>query len=487
MGYQLGDLGRTFRDQMYNVLTGGDGSVPPAKSSFITWCMPGLPYQEADFAFAAQGIGTGATAAEDKLLLQQAYNFSSLIDFIPDVTSAYSSGRQDGVWRNASGARLSEIYGQILKFSKVVDDQLTDDQKAKLDRFRGLLRVTRTVKDIVTEQEKQVTEDSPMLKAYKACMQAYVTAALSYNNKRIAAQAAVGESGKQAVADWAANAQLYSMQAAAAMDDWTSSGYRNEVEEINAYIDQTTEKSMLLWKRNLERFYEEANTNALGPGQSFYYTTVVPGDFATSNGWTAYSMYHQMVDSHSHYETTSWSAGGGLNFGLWSTSAGVTTNSQDYSENFQVDDFSMSFEMAQVQVVRPWFYPEFLENRGWDLRKGQGWNYDQMPSDGGNPPQGRFIGYPLQALFIRNLTIHSASLAQALQTHQSSVSVNASVGWGPFSVKGSYSHSESDQHFHSENDGATITVPGMQIIGFVNHLLDTTPNLLDGLDPDQLV
>ena len=487
MGYQLGDLGRTFRDQMYNVLTGGDGSVPPAKSSFITWCMPGLPYQEADFTFAAQGIGTGATAQEDKLLLQQAFNFSSLVDFIPDVTSAYSSERQDGVWRNASGARLSEIYGQILKFSKVIDDQLTDDQKKKLERFRGLLRVTRTVKDIVTEEEKKVTEDSPMLKAYKSCMQAYVAAALAYNNKRIAAQAAVGESGKQAVADWVANAQLYALQVAAVADDWTSSGYRNEVDEINAYIDQTTEKSMLLWKRNLERFYEEALTSALGPGQSFYYTTVVPGDFATSTGWTSYSMYHQMVDSHSHYETTSWSAGGGLNWGLWSASAGVSSTSSDYNENFQLDDFEMSFDMTQVQIVRPWFYPEFLENRGWDLRKGQGWNYDDMPSDGGIPPKGRFIGYPLQALFIKNLTIRSASLARAFQAHQSSVSVHASVGFGPFTINGSYSHSESDQHFHSENDGATIRVPGMQIIGFVNHLLGKTPNLLDGIDPDQLV
>ncbi|MCF3129509.1 hypothetical protein [Streptomyces olivochromogenes] len=487
MGYQLGDLGRTFRDQMYNVLTGGDGSVPPSTSSFITWCMPGLPYQEADFAFAAQGIGTGATAAEDKLLLQQAFNFASLIDFIPDVTSAYSTGRQEGVWRNASGARLSEIYGQILKFSKVIDDQLTDDQKKKLERFRGLLRVTRTVKDIVTEQEKQVTEDSPMLKAYKAGMQAYVAAALAYNNKRIAAQAAIGEAGKQAVADWASNAQLYGLQVAAAADDWTSSGYRNEVEEINAYIDQTTEKSMLLWKRNLERYYEEALTSALGPGQSFYYTSVVPGDFATSAGWTNYSMYHQMVDSHSHYETTSWSAGGGLNWGLWSASAGVSSTSTDYSENFQLEDFSMSFDMTQVQVVRPWFYPEFLENRGWDLCKGEGWNYDDMPSDGGTPPQGRFIGYPLQALFVKNLTIRSASLAQAFQHHASSVSVSASVGWGPFTINGSYSHSESDQHFHSENDGATIRVPGMQIIGFVNHLLGKTPNLLDGIDPDQLV
>ncbi|MFI6587798.1 hypothetical protein [Embleya sp. NPDC050493] len=487
MAYQLEDLGRIFRNQLYNVLTGGDGSVPPDKSSFITWCMPGLPYQPADFTFAAQGIGTGHTAQEDKLLLQQAYNFAALIDYIPDVTSAYSSERQEGVWRNANGARLSEIYGQILKGSKVIDDELTDDQKQKLEKARSLLRVTRKVKDPFTDEETEKTEDSPMLKAYKAGQTAYNMAKLAYNNKRVAAQAAVGEAGKAAVMDWASNAQLYAQMVASAEDDWVTSGYRNEVDRIRAYVDQTTEKSMLLWKRNLEQFYDQAVTSALGPGTNFYYTTVVPGDFAESSGWTNYSMYHQMVDSASRFDTTSWSAGGGVGWGLWSASAGVTSTSSDFSANYQVEDFALSFDMTQVQVVRPWFYAEFLENRGWTLVRGQGWNYDQMPSDGGSPPSGRFIGYPLQALFIKNLTIRSASFASAFQSHSSSVSGQASVGWGPFSINGSYGHAESDQHFHSENDGTTITVPGMQIIGFVNHLLGKTPNLLDGIDPGKLV
>lgn len=487
MAYQLGDLGRLFRDQMYNILAGGDASVPPAKGAFITWCMPGLPYQPADFAFAAQGIGTGANANEDKLLLQQAFNFASLVDFIPDVTAAYSSDRQDGVWRNASGARLSEIYGQILKFSKVIGNDLTDQQKQKLEKFRALLRVTRTVKDLVTDEEKKVTEDSPMSKAYKSYMQAYIAAALNYNNKRIAAQAAVGEPGKQAVADWSNNAELYRLQLSAAMDEWTSSGYRNEVDQINAYINQTTEKSMLLWKQRLEQFYGDAVVNALGPGTRFFYTTVVPGDFATSTGWTNYSMYHKMLDSTHRLESTSWSAGASVWWGLWNASGGVTSTSTDYSENLQVDEFSMEFSMTQVQIVRPWFYPEFLENRGWDLRKGEGWNYDEMPSDGEKPPKGRFIGYPLQALFIKDLKIRSAGLAQAYNSYSNSVSANASVGWGPFALKGSYSHAESGDHFHSESDGASITVPGMQIVGFVNHLLGKTPNLLDGITQDQLV
>lgn len=145
-------------------------------------------------------------------------------------------------------------------------------------------------------------------------------------------------------------------------------------------------------------------------------------------------MYHQMLDSTHHTESTSWSAGARVSWGLWSASGGVTSTSTDYSESFQLDEFSLSFSMAQVQVVRPWFFPEFLENRGWDLRKGEGWNYDEMPSDGGSPPHGRFIGYPLQALFIKDLTIHSAQLAQAYNSHSSSVSANAGVGWGPFTL-----------------------------------------------------
>src|SRR6476659_9663408 len=227
MAQTLGQLGTTFRNQMYNILAGGDETVPPSKDAFITWCQPGLPFQASDFGFAARGIGTGANAEEDKLLLQQAYNFASLIDFIPDVKAAYTGDRQDGVWRNDSGARLSEIYGQILKFSKVVDNELTDDQKAKLEKFRGLLRVTRKVK--------------------------YITAALNYNNKRIAAQAAVGEEGKQAVADWSNNAELYRLQVNSAADDWTSGGFRSDIDLFFFYDTATTEKSMLLWKQNLER------------------------------------------------------------------------------------------------------------------------------------------------------------------------------------------------------------------------------------------
>lgn len=481
MAYTLKDLGTVFRNTMYDTICGGDGSLPPSKDSFVTWCMPGLPYTEGDFDFAASGLGTAKDAEGEKAMLQHAFNFAMQVDFIPDPKACYDNDKQQGVYRNDAGLRLSELYGQILRFSKVVNYELTDDQKAKMEKFRGLLRTTKTIKDIVTDEEKQVTQDGPMLAAYKQKMQEYIVAQLSYNNKRVAAQAASGPEGKAAVMDWSNNAQLYLMQAQAASDAWVSGGYKNEVDEINAYIQQVTQRSMLLWKQQLDSYYKDALVNATAAGERFYYTTLAPGDFASAPGWTTYQMNHSMVDTTTHSESTSWSAGADVNFGFWSVGGNVHSNSTSYDSTYSVDEFTLSYDMTQVQIIRPWYYPEFFINHGWTLRKGEGWMFDQMPSDGASPPNGLFVGYPMQMLFVRNVKITSSAFVSAYHAYSSEVGGSASVGWGPFSLSGSYNHSESGDHYHAEGDGASITVPGMQVIAFINHLLGKTPDPLPEL------
>ncbi len=104
--------------------------------------------------------------------------------------------------------------------------------------------------------------------------------------------------------------------------------------------------------------------------------------------------------------------------------------------------------------------------------------YDDMPSDGKIPPSGNFIAYPTTALFARNIVIESADFTSAYSAYSSSVGGSASIGWGPFSLSGSYSHSESGRNYRSQADGSTLRVPGMQIIGFVNHLIGKAPNPL---------
>lgn len=476
----LNDLGKTLINEISASVTGGDSHVPPSKDNFISWCMPGLPFEPIDFSFCVKGLGGGATAEEEKLLVQQAFNFANLIDFIPDVSGIYDQKKQEAVFRS-SEVRLSHIYGEILKFSKVVSSDLSASEKAKLERFRGLLRTTKKIKDIVTDEEQEVTVDSPMLQAYNEKLAAYQAAALAYNTKRVEAQSASGVEGKRAVTDWTNNAVLYRMMVKTAMDQWITGGYRNDVDKINAYINQVTQRDLMLWKQRLLEYYDDAKVSGLGPGQEFFFTTLIPGNFAGAHGWTRYECSESHTQETSHGSTTSAGGSAGLSFGLFSIGGSASHTSSQFNSNFAVSNFHLRMELTQAVVSRPWFYPEFFLNRGWTLRKGEGWTYDEMPSDGASKPKGIVIGYPTLAIFARNIEIESAEFASALSQFSKSTTAGAQIGWGPFRLGGNYSNSESGRRFSSDASHGKVSVPGMQIIGFVNHLIPKAPNPLPEL------
>jgi hypothetical protein len=476
----LDELGSTLLTQISNIVNGGDGRIPASPDTFLTWCTPGLPFDPGDFDFAAGGFGAAADAESYRRLLQQAFNFSQLVDFIPSLAAPYDRADQEYVNR-PSQQRLSKVYGDILQFSKVAKYELTPEQQEKLEKFRKLMRVTKVEKNLVTDEEIEKTVDGPVIVAYNEKMAAYISERAAYNSLRTKADSAKGPDGIAAVADWASNSELYWLKVKAAADAWASGGYRNDVDAMNAYITQTTQRSMALWKAGLQEDLDKAELAATTPGSVFHFTTVVPGNFASAGGWTGYGMSHEETESNSHYENESWSAGGSVGFGLFSFGANASHSSSSQSSDYRCESFRLTMELAPVVISRPWFAAEFFQNRGWTLRKGEGWFYDDFPSDGQRPPKGNMIGYSTQAIFARNIVIESAEFAQAYQASQSQTEVGGSVGWGPFSLSGSYSHAEGDTHFESHVDGAKVTVPGMQIIGFVNELVGKAPNPMDGL------
>src|SRR5262245_9426056 len=481
MAFPLNDLGNALTTQIYHTIMGGDKNVPPPKNTFFTWCMPGLPFTANDLDFCEKGIYSAPTAEDMNSRLTHAFNLAMLMDFIPDVGAPYRNDRQEGMYKPDAEKRLSEIYRQILRFSKVVNYELPAAQKEKIEKFRKLLFSTKKVKDLITDEEKEITEESPMLKAYNEKLAAYLAAAVEYNARRIAAAAATGPEGKAAVADWSMNAQLYSLKVKAAADAWTTGGYRNEVDQMNAFINQVTERSMVMWKQQLEETYEKGVVTGTDVAIPFRYTTLVPGNLAKAGGWTTIKVNHEHVQRAKGNESKSWNAAAGVSVGLFSIGGGADGTRTEVNENYKVNSFNLSFDICQAVIVRPWYYPEWFANRGWTLRKGEGWTFADMPSNGGNPPKGEFIGFATQALFARNINIKSAEFVSAYNKVSESVGGNASIGYGPFTLSGGYNHSETHEKFESTADGEWLRVKGMQIIGFVNHLIGKAPNPLPEL------
>ena len=70
-------------------------------------------------------------------------------------------------------------------------------------------------------------------------------------------------------------------------------------------------------------------------------------------------------------------------------------------------------------------------------------------------------------VFARNVTIKSNFTSQDQSHFASHDTATTSVGWGPFSVSGSYSHSQSKDKFQSKLDAGTLSLPGLQVIAFV--------------------
>lgn len=125
--------------------------------------------------------------------------------------------------------------------------------------------------------------------------------------------------------------------------------------------------------------------------------------------------------------------------------------------------------------------------RGWDLDKLWDLNYQDKVSDGSDKPVGRLIAYPVQALFVRNVFFTFSEWENHAKYIQQQIQAGGSVGWGPFSLGGSYSHGSEkrDTQFHTEGGG--ITIPGLQLIGFINNLVPKCPNLHPDIKPEQLV
>jgi hypothetical protein len=85
------------------------------------------------------------------------------------------------------------------------------------------------------------------------------------------------------------------------------------------------------------------------------------------------------------------------------------------------------------------------------------------------------IGYPTAALFARNIRIRFRAFERSENEVRRHIEGGGSVGWGPFSLGGSYKRDTHERRVDSRFEGQALVVPGMQVIGFKNYLLPRSP------------
>lgn len=529
------EIANAIMGKLYDVLTNGDATVPKSADNFFSWCTPGIPVDPSDFQFLTQGLtgvvkkaaadtmvaatgGSGAAAGTapgttggaatpapapgltpaqlDQLrasdtaqLYVQAEALSRIVDFVPDVARINNDQFAKFAVMNDEGT-LSEIYERTLKMSQVMQSELPDDVKKKIEHLQGLL-IAKTVKtDLITGDKTEVSGVSPLVQVYNEKMAAYDAAALEYNSYRIDGLAG---NDPKAVTFWALNAHILRDKVKAAMADWISSGYKNEYEEIAAYISQVEGRSLTLLKQAYLDDLDKAKLTGLASGSDFYYSSLVPASFATSAGWSRFTFGAGDFSRHagSKFDASGWSAQASASYFGFGAHGGAShsESTASFDGSFNSDTFSLGFEIAQIPIVRPWFKSSYLVSKTWRFDPNNPDMKGDMLSDGGSPPKGLITAYPTSIIFIRNLNMeigHSEGFSHFLDQHSASAqSGGGGFSFGPFSVGGSASHytthGNTQRDYGSSWNGHGLSVPGMQIAGFKCHVLPKSPNPSPGI------
>lgn len=485
--------------KLYDVLTNGDDVAPKSEDNYLSWLSVGMPYPKEELEFlstgftgvyrepALQPVVEGEEAAQpqkktpeeiNQLLAQdatrkymQAENLARLADLLLDT-----SGVEGDVTMNVFNPEncLSSAYEHILKFSQVANFEPDEKTKAKIDRLRGLLQTEKTKKNIVTEEEEVVLEETPMVKMYNEKMQKYMNAALEYNTHRVNALAAKDPA---AVHFWSMNAPILRNKVIAAKNDWITNGFKEEYDQIAAFIAQVEGRSMLTLKEQYKDDMEKARLTGPASGSDFYYTSLIPGGFADSdNGWTEFTFSSSDYSSNYAFDSKKGGGGGGLALGIFNIGGGGSYEKTKSNLKIDTSQFKLRFMICQVPICRPWFNMNFLLSKYWRFDVNNPEFKDNMVSDGETPPDGMIPAVSTTAIFIKDLTLHFGEAHTAVASEMEKAGGGGFVSWGPFHAGGKYESSSQKRDFDRQTEGQGIRVQGMQLIGFKCHLLPKSPD-----------
>jgi hypothetical protein len=479
--------------KLYDVLTNGDDVVPKSDDNYLAWLSVGMPYPKEELEFLSTGF-TGIyrepeveegkepkekTPEEINALLaqdatrkyMQAENLARLCDMVPD-TSGVKGAVTMNVWNPEN--TLSQAYMHILKFSQVANFEPDEKTKAKIVRLRGLLQEKKIKKNLVTEEEEEVLEETALVKKYNEKLQNFLNVALEYNTHRVNALA-----GKDpaAVHFFTMNASILRSKVMAAKNDWITNGFKEEYDQIAAYIAQVEGRSMLTLKQQYIDDFEKSRLTGPSSGSDFYYTSLLPGGFAeTDNGWTEFTFNSGDYASNYKFDKKKGGGGGGLSLGFFNIGGKGSYEKTKSKRKIDTSRFQLRFKICQVPIVRPGININFLTSKYWRFDKSNPEFKDNMVSDGGNPPQGMIPAYTTTAIFVKDLNLFFGESHSELATEMEKASGGGFVSWGPFHAGGGYSSHSQERNFESNYDSQGIRIKGMQLIGFKCHILPKSPD-----------
>jgi hypothetical protein len=224
---------------------------------------------------------------------------------------------------------------------------------------------------------------SAQYEAYKTYKDLYYTAEKTYQNEKLTIESAAGEEGQRLKKIWESGREQELHQfKEEAMNDWISLGFKNQIETCQR-IQNTLElkRSPILYRQNYLDEIDIAEVADIdAQGIVFCVTFFNPYNaFDRFLSWNRITLIKEEIENLIRQ-------------------APVELKGMFNAVNSSEDIESLSLEYRFVDIVRPWYRPEFFHNGYWKM------SHDIVVCDGALPRQGKIPAYITGLLAVRNIT-----------------------------------------------------------------------------------
>lgn len=415
--------------------------------------------------------------------IEQAMQFSGLLNAVPNVPE-FEDGKPRSMIMYGSSVDVIDSYRNILRFCETASYKLTDEEKAKIERLRGLFWEKYEETDLITEEKVTKWRKSRLMTEYERTMHAYEAAEMEYQTLRTDA---VSGTVPGAAMRFATQGSILRNRVRQAMDEWTIAGRKTDVERVAAFLEAQGLRDAGLRKRELlDQMRAVRLTSPMGG--DFHPTLLSPSSFLDEGaGWQTFTFEKRASQRSSSSERSSSETAGGGGFRIGAFAIGGRGShasgggSSDFS--FQSQGFSLTMSYTMPTIERgAGFDRSFLQSQMIRLPDGMA-----PISDGGSPPKGQLTALPTRALFVRDVVMEIfLSEGESQRFHEWS----KSKGKGGFSIMGigfggashERSSSEGGSTWSRSRGSQTLRIDGIQMAGFLCDILPKCPVPLD--DPD---
>ncbi|MBX7155320.1 MAG: hypothetical protein K1X91_10175 [Bacteriodetes bacterium] len=451
---QMNALVQGIYDRIFDSATKAEpGGKPLANTAktMLTLMKPGMAINPNDYRNPwTPGNTSGSQDA--------AVNTARLVDVIPNANSLYED----------SGKTVTQVYGDILNSVSIPVQKKDAALDAQIDAaWNYLFRIVNQT-DPDTGAVTPKTIESAVYRDYLDNQSAYQNARLAYVGAYLAAQET--PQGKNT---WPLVAPTMQIPVKQAWDKWRAN-FADKVEQNLAILATSSQNSLQKAFNKAKEIFEgygvTLDDSGGGLSPKIERVSLIPSNWYSSSdttGWTTVkvSAGNSIANASSDYK--SFGASAGFSLGIWSVGAkaGGSWSSQHFSS--ETNNLSIEFSFKFVGIRRPWMSFHLLDTKTWNLG-----NFSPKKGgiSNGTKTQQKTM-WPLMPtgfVVVKGVKIKATWAKSDWDKMQSALSAGGQVGIGPFSIGGSYSQSHSSETWKSAFANGEITVPGVQIIGWMN-------------------